>query len=225
MKQKMDKILFDLDGTLTDSQEGITKGVQYALREKLGIEEPDLKELTCFIGPPLALMFKQRYQVPDELVEPLVDTYRVYYDSVGQSQNKLYPGIRELLIHLKEKGYILGVASSKPEGNCVEILKQHDVAKYFDYIVGASRGPERREKALVLEEAFRRMNVTDRSEVLLVGDTKYDAEGAKKAGIACLGVTYGFGTREELIAADAVAVCDTPQEVEAYLDGTEPEHN
>lgn len=220
----MKKILFDLDGTLTDSQEGITKGVQYALKEGLGIDEPDLKKLLCFIGPPLALMFKEKYHVPPEQIEPLVATYRVYYDAIGVKQNKLYPGIEELLIHLKEKGYMLGVASSKPEQSCVEILELHHVAKYFDYIVGASLGPERREKALVLEEAFRRMNVIDRSEILLVGDTKYDAEGAKKAGIACLGVTYGFGTREELIAAGVVAVCDTPQEVEAYLDGTEPEH-
>ncbi len=218
------KILFDLDGTLVDSQEGITKGVQYALKKDLGIEEPDLKKLCCFIGPPLALMFKEKYQVPDEKIEPLVATYRVYYDSIGQTQCRLYPGIEELLRHLKEQGYMLGVASSKPEGNCVEILKHHGVADYFDYIVGASLGPERREKVLVLEEAFRRMNVTDRSEIVLVGDTKYDAEGAHKAGVDCVGVTYGFGTREELTAAGAVAVFDTPQEVEEYLNGTEHEH-
>ena len=106
------KILFDLDGTLVDSQEGITKGVQYALKKDLGIEEPDLKKLCCFIGPPLALMFKEKYQVPDEKIEPLVATYRVYYDSIGQTQCKLYPGIEELLRHLKEQGYMLGVASS-----------------------------------------------------------------------------------------------------------------
>ena len=220
LKQKLKhKILFDLDGTLVDSKEGITKGVQYALREGLGIEETDLESLTCFISPPLALMFKQKYHVPDEQIEPLVKTYRVYYDATGVRQNRLYPGIGELLIRLKEKGYMLGVASSKPESSCVEILEFHHVAQYFDYIVGASLGPERREKALVLEEAFRRMNVTDRSEVVLVGDTKYDAEGAHKAGVDCLGVSYGFGTREELVAAGAVAVVDTPQEVEAYLDG------
>lgn len=219
MKQKT-KILFDLDGTLVNSQEGITKGVQYALKEGLGIEEPDLQKLCCFIGPPLALMFKEKYHVPDEKIEPLVETYRVYYDAVGHTQCRLYPGIEELLRHLKEQGYMLGVASSKPEGSCVEILQYHGVDGYFDYIVGASLGPERRAKALVLEEAFRRMHITDRSEVVLVGDTKYDAQGACKAGVDCIGVTYGFGTREELLAAGAVAVFDTPQEVEEYLDGT-----
>lgn len=217
----MKKVLFDLDGTLINSQEGITKGVQYALREYLGIDEPDLESLRCFIGPPLALMFDQKYHVPAEKIEPTVAKYREYYDSIGMNQCELYPGVREMLEHMHKKGYVIGLASSKPERNCVQILKNKGVADDFDYIVGASIGPERREKVLVLEEAFRRMDVKDRSEVILIGDTKYDAVGAKKAGIDCVGVTYGFGTREELLEAGAVAVFDTLEEVEAYLDGIE----
>ena len=116
---------------------------------------------------------------------------------------------------------MLGLASSKPEISCEQILKNKGIAGYFDYIVGASMGPERREKVLVLEEAFRRMGVSERSEVVLIGDTKYDAVGAVKAGIDCIGVTYGFGTREELFAAGAVQVFDTLEEVEAYLDELE----
>lgn len=217
----MKKVLFDLDGTLINSQEGITKGVLYALREYLGIDEPDLESLRCFIGPPLALMFDQKYHVPAEKIEPTVAKYREYYDSIGMNQCELYPGVREMLEHMHKKGYVIGLASSKPERNCVQILKNKGVADDFDYIVGASIGPERREKVLVLEEAFRRMDVKDRSEVILIGDTKYDAVGAKKAGIDCVGVTYGFGTREELLEAGAVAVFDTLEEVEAYLDGIE----
>lgn len=217
----MKKILFDLDGTLVNSQEGITKGVQYALRESMGIEEPDLESLRCFIGPPLALMFDQKYHIPAEQIEPTVGKYREYYDTVGMNECELYPGVEETLRHLHEKGYVIGLASSKPERNCVQILKNHGVADYFDDIIGASIGPERREKVLVLEEAFRRMGVRDRSEVVLIGDTKYDAIGAAKAGIDCIGVTYGFGTREELFEAGAVAVFDTLQEVEAYLDESE----
>ena len=217
----MKKVLFDLDGTLINSQEGITKGVQSALREYLGIDEPDLESLRCFIGPPLALMFDQKYHVPAEKIEPTVAKYREYYDSIGMNQCELYPGVREMLEHMHKKGYVIGLASSKPERNCVQILKNKGVADDFDYIVGASIGPERREKVLVLEEAFRRMDVKDRSEVILIGDTKYDAVGAKKAGIDCVGVTYGFGTREELLEAGAVAVFDTLEEVEAYLDGIE----
>lgn len=216
----MKKVLFDLDGTLINSQEGITKGVQYALREYLGIEEPDLESLRCFIGPPLALMFDQKYHVPAEKIEPTVAKYREYYDSIGMNQCELYPGVKEVLLRMHEKGYMIGLASSKPERNCVTILEHKGVAGYFDYIVGASIGPERREKVLVLEEAFRRMDVTDRSQIVLVGDTKYDAVGAVKAGIDCIGVTYGFGTREELFDAGAVAVFDTLEEVEAYLDET-----
>ena len=217
----MKKVLFDLDGTLINSQEGITKGVQYALREYLGIDEPDLESLRCFIGPPLALMFDQKYHVPAEKIEPTVSKYREYYDSVGMNECELYPGVTETLKHLHEKGYVIGLASSKPEVSCVQILENQGVAGYFDYIVGASIGPERREKVLVLEEAFRRMGVSDPSEVVLIGDTKYDAIGAVKAGIDCIGVTYGFGTREELFAAGAVAVFDTLEEVEAYLDESE----
>ena len=217
----MTKVLFDLDGTLINSQEGITKGVQYALREHLGIDEPDLESLRCFIGPPLALMFDQKYHVPAEEIEPTVSKYREYYDSVGMNECELYPGVTETLRHLHEKGYVIGLASSKPEISCVQILENQGVADYFDYIVGASIGPERREKVLVLEEAFRRMGVSDLSEVVLIGDTKYDAIGAVKAGIDCIGVTYGFGTREELFAAGAVAVFDTLKEVEAYLDESE----
>lgn len=217
----MKKVLFDLDGTLINSQEGITKGVQYALRESLGIDEPDLESLRCFIGPPLALMFDQKYHVPAEKIEPAVAKYREYYDAIGMNQCELYPGVIEALEHLCQKGYVLGLASSKPEISCEQILKNKGIAGYFDYIVGASMGPERREKVLVLEEAFRRMGVSERSEVVLIGDTKYDAVGAVKAGIDCIGVTYGFGTREELFAAGAVQVFDTLEEVEAYLDELE----
>lgn len=217
----MRKILFDLDGTLINSQEGITKGVQYALRENLGIDEPDLESLRCFIGPPLALMFDQKYHVPADQIEPAVTKYREYYDTIGMNQCELYPGVKEILEHLREKGYVIGLASSKPEPSCEQILKNQGIADYFDYIVGASMGPERREKVLVLKEAFRRMDVENLSEVVLIGDTKYDAVGAVKAGIDCIGVTYGFGTREELFAAGAVAVFDTLEEVEAYLDESE----
>ncbi len=216
----MKKVLFDLDGTLVNSQEGITKGVQYALREYMGIEEPDLESLRCFIGPPLALMFDAKYRIPKEHIEPIIDKYREYYDTTGMNECALYPGVRDILQHLREKGHTIALASSKPEHNCEGILKNLGVADYFDYIVGATRGPERREKVLVLQEAFRRMGVTDLKDAVLIGDTKYDALGAKAAGIDCVGVTFGFGTREELLESGAVAVFDTMAEVEEYLDAS-----
>lgn len=217
----MKKVLFDLDGTLINSQEGITKAVQYALREYMGIEESDLESLRCFIGPPLSLMFDAKYHIPQEHMEPMVEKYREYYDAVGMNQCMLYPGAKEILQHLREKGYTIAIASSKPEVSCKGILENLGVAGYFDYIVGASLGPERREKVLVLKEAFRRMGVTDPDEVVLIGDTKYDVLGAKAAGIDCVGVSFGFGTREELLEAGAVAVFDTMAEVEQYLDAAD----
>jgi phosphoglycolate phosphatase len=216
----MKKVLFDLDGTLINSQEGVTKGVQYALKQ-MGIIEPNLDELRCFIGPPLALMFDRKYHIPADKIEIAVSKFREYYDVTGMYECSLYPGVVEILRHLKEKGFYVGLASSKPEPSCKGILKYHGVADYFDEIVGASLGPERREKVLVLQEAFARMHVKSLSEVVLIGDTKYDAVGAAKAGIDCVGVTYGFGSREELMDAGAVAVFDTLAEVEAYLDETE----
>ncbi len=217
----MKKVLFDLDGTLVNSQEGITKGVQFALREYMGIEEQDLESLRCFIGPPLALMFDAKYHIPKEHIEPTISKYREYYDSIGMNECALYPGAQEILQHLREKGYIIALASSKPEENCQGILENLGVAHYFDYIVGATKTPERREKVLVLKEAFRRMGVTDLNEVVLIGDTKYDVLGAKAAGIDCVGVTFGFGTREELLESGAVAVFDTMAQVEEYLDAAE----
>lgn len=218
MKHKYKNILFDLDGTLVDSSEGITKGVQYALREKVHIIEEDLNSLLCFIGPPLAVMLDQKYHIAPELIEPTISKYREYYDTTGVYECTPFPGVVEILQHLNQKGYIIGLGSSKPEDACEMILRYHHLDQYIDYIVGASRGPERREKVMVLQEAIRRMQVNDLSRVVLIGDTKYDVIGANKAGIDCIGVTFGFGTREELIEAGALAVFDTMEEVEAYLD-------
>jgi phosphoglycolate phosphatase len=195
--------------------------VQYALREQLGILEPDLESLRCFIGPPLALMFDQKYHIDPKDIEPAVAKYREYYDDTGMYQCSLYPGVVDTLEHLKAKGHTIALASSKPEPSCIGILEYLGIVDYFDYIVGASLGPERREKVLVLREAFARMQVDDLSDIVLIGDTKYDAQGAVKAGIDCIGITYGFGTREELVEAGAVAVFDTLAEVEEYLDETE----
>lgn len=214
-------ILFDLDGTLIDSEEGITKCVQYALRA-FGVDEPDLTKLRVFIGPPLDVIYKGNYGMSDEEAWRAVEKYRERFDVEGIFECSLYDGVQECIRHLKQKGFVIALASSKPETACRRILAHFGLAGEFDEIVGSTLDGSISSKEQVLEELCRRMaergSGIGRAEMCLVGDTKYDAIGAKTAGIRCLGVTYGFGTREELAAAGADAIVDTVKEVERYFE-------
>ncbi len=209
-------ILFDLDGTLIDSSVGITTCVQYALRA-FDIEVSDLNSLKCFIGPPLADSFQTHYQFTPENAARGVEKYRERFDVFGIYECELYSGIEKMLRALKSAGYQLGVASSKPEGSCRQILERFEIADCFDEIVGATLDGSRSSKVSVLQEAIKRLNLKDLSAVCLVGDTLFDVLGAKEAGISCIGVAYGFGERVDLIENGVVTVCDSPQEVEAYI--------
>lgn len=215
----MKAILFDLDGTIINSEEGITKCVQYALRAK-GIEEPDLKKLLCFIGPPLEPSFCEHYGMSHEEAWESVVKYRERFDATGIFECCLYDGVKETIIELKNKGYILALASSKPEMACKRIIEHFGLTPYFDEIVGATLDGSIGTKEEVLEELGRRMahmQIT-KEEMCLIGDTKFDAAGAKAYGIRCIGVSYGFGTREDMLAAGAEVVFDHIEEVERYIE-------
>lgn len=215
----MKAILFDLDGTIINSEEGITKCVQYALRAK-GIEEPDLKKLLCFIGPPLEPSFREHYGMTEEEAWESVVKYRERFDVKGIFECCLYDGVKETIISLKEKGYVLALASSKPETACRRIIEHFGLTPYFDEIVGATLDGSIGTKEEVLEELGRRMAHMQiaKDEMCLIGDTKYDAAGAKLFGIRCIGVSYGFGTREDMLAAGAEVVFDCIEEVERYIE-------
>lgn len=213
----MKTILFDLDGTLVNSEEGITKCAQYALAA-FGIEEPDLKKLRFFIGPPLVDTFQEKYGMSKEAAIEATAKYRERYQPIGIYECKLYDGVEEILRNLKCKGYQIGLASSKPELLCREILKHFNIEQYFDEVVGATMDGKINSKIEVLEEAFRRMHLNNRKEVVLIGDTRFDVLGAKEAGIDCVGVSFGFGTAEELEACGAVCVCADMREVEEYIE-------
>ena len=214
-------ILFDLDGTIINSEEGITKCVQYALRA-YGVEEPDLTKLRVFIGPPLELIFKERYGMSGDEAWEAVVKYRERFDVKGIFECSLYEGVGECIRNLKRRGYVIALASSKPETACRRILAHFGLTEEFDEIVGSTLDGSVSSKEEVLEELCRRMaergHGIGRCEMCLVGDTKYDAAGAKIAGIRCLGVSYGFGTKEELLAAGAEAAVDTVKEVERYFE-------
>lgn len=206
-------ILFDLDGTLTESGEGITKSVQYAL-EKLGKPEPDLQKLEAFVGPPLLQQFMKYSDLDEETAEKAVEYYRERYTDTGIYENHCYPGIESMLEKLWRKGYILAVASSKPECFVRKILDYFDLTKYFREIVGSEMNGNRTGKAEVIEEVLERLQMSDhRNEVIMVGDKEYDILGARKAGLQCLAISYGYGSMEELKNARPLQIVDSVQEL------------
>ena len=202
-------ILFDLDGTLTDSGEGIINCVIYAL-EKFGLPIPPRENLRYFVGPPLHESFV-RQGVPAEQAEEAVAAYRERYVPTGMFENTPYPGVRELLEKLKAEGHTLYVASSKPEWMCVDILKHFDLANYFAQICGATMDTSRTNKEAVIEYLIHENGRAD--NMIMVGDTKFDVLGAKAHGIPCIGVTWGYGSVEEMREAGATAIADTMEQL------------
>lgn len=210
----MKAILLDLDGTIINSEEGITKCVQYALKS-FGIDEPDRTKLLCFIGPPLDPVFREKYGFDAQKAWEAVGKYRERFDREGIFECELYDGIAELIRKLKEKGYVIALASSKPETACRRILEHFSLTSYFDMIVGSTLDGRISTKQEVLEELGRRMEHLNipKEEMCLIGDTAYDVVGANQFGIRCVGVTYGFGTREQLQKAGAYRICDSVEEI------------
>lgn len=208
-----DIILFDLDGTLTDSGPGITKSVQYALAS-FGIEEPDLEKLNCYVGPPLLESFMKFAGLNREDAAQAIAKYRERYETQGIFENELYPGIPELLAYLKEQGKTLAVASSKPEKYVEKILEYFNIRSYFTVVTGSEMNETRTEKGEVIAETLRRLKAENsRSDVVMVGDRSYDVIGARENGLLCVGVSYGYGGRKELEDAGAARVCDKPEEL------------
>lgn len=193
-------VLFDLDGTLTDSAPGITNSVSRALAH-FGIEEKP-ENLLRFIGPPLNESLPEYYGFTPEQTVKAVEVFREYFVEKGWLENAPYPGIPELLGDLKAAGLQLMVATSKPEVQAVRVLKHFGLAEYFDHICGAPAGNEDgARKASVIREALRWAE--DPSSVVMVGDRRHDVEGAHENGLPCIGVLYGYGSREELSGAGA----------------------
>ncbi len=209
-------VLFDLDGTLTDPGLGITNSVAYALR-KYGIEVEDRAELYKFIGPPLSESFMKYFGFSKEESLKAIEYYREYYKVTGLYENAVYGGIEQLLINLKNKNKKLVVATSKPEVFAKEVLKFFSLDKYFDYIAGACLNETRTAKAEVIEYALSENGITDKSDVIMVGDREHDIIGAKKNGLDSMGVLFGYGNRNELENAGATYIAETVEDIEKIL--------
>ncbi len=216
MKKKY--ILFDLDGTLTDSQEGITKAVEYALHA-FGIEVKDRSSLRVFIGPPLTDSFRRYYGFSEEKALEGVKKYREYYNEKGKFENAVYEGIPEVLERLKEEGKILIVATSKPELYAKQIMEHFGLTKYFADIYGATMDGSRVNKDDVIRYALREKGITNVEEAVMVGDREHDVLGAKKCGMEAVGVLFGFGSREELELSGAAVIVETAEELGEVLCG------
>ena len=246
-------VLFDLDGTLTDPKEGICKSVQYALHE-MKIEEPDLDKLECFIGPPLRNSFHDFYHMNDEQCELGIKKYRERYASIGIFENELYPGMKDLLKTLHDRGVHLAVASSKPKLFVERILKHFEIEQYFEVVAGSDMSEKKVEKIDIMREALsllfhvpeekipqitssasdgtpdlkheEALNKAKRiipiDQILMVGDRKFDIEGAKHFFLDSIGVSYGYAAEGELKEAGATYITDNLDDVYEIILGEKP---
>ena len=209
-------IAFDLDGTLTNPESGLIAGFKYAL-DAYGVKYESEESLKKFIGPPLQNAWVEEYGVSREIAVEMLWKFREFYNVYGWWDNKPYDGVRKMLSELRASGRCLIVATSKPEHIAKRVLKLFELDVYFDFIGGASTDLKRDTKEQVLSYALESVGCTDRSSAILVGDRKYDAEGAKLCGIDSLGVLWGHGSAEETETCGFDLVATTPDEVVKLL--------
>lgn len=215
--QGIQYILFDLDGTLTDPKEGITRCVQYAL-EKFDIHEPDLDNLICFIGPPLRESFQQYYGLSMEEAEEAVAFYRERYRPIGLFENRVFDGIADMLEALQKSGKIICLATSKPQEFAEKILDKYELRQYFSIVVGSELNGVRDRKSDVIEEVLRLAGAQEKqAHVIMVGDRHHDIEGAKTCCLPSVGVTFGYAEPGELEKAGATYIAHSVAELTALL--------
>lgn len=213
---KKEYIFFDLDGTLTDSSAGITNAAAYALRH-FGITVADSSTLLRFVGPPLRESFHDFYGFAPEKAWEAVQQYRIYYNDKGVFENRVYDGIPQLLEQLQKAGRKLVVATSKPVTAARVVIEYFGLESYFEGIYGAELDGRREKKAEVIEYALAHQNISDPAAVVMVGDRKHDVMGAAVFGIPCIGVLYGFGSRQELEEAGACRIAEDIDALAAIL--------
>lgn len=222
MKNSMTKynyILFDLDGTISESATGIRKSLEYAITE-LGGALPNLDDYTLYIGPPLLDTFKNVCKFSEEQSKEGVEIYRGYYDEHGKHENKLYDGIKQVLQKLKEENVKIAVCSSKYEKFAEEIIEILGVSDLFDAVCGSTLDGSRKDKKDLIPYAVKSLGgdfEADRDKILMIGDTWFDAKGARLCNVDFIGVLYGYGTYESMKAEKATMFAETPSEILKHI--------
>lgn len=214
MTDNFDTLLFDLDGTLTDSTEGIVRCLEYAL-ERMGFDIPEDKNK--FLGPPLYRSFAEFCGMNEEQVNEAVRIFRERYSTVGLFENRVYEGVPEMLKRLRDGGKRIMVATSKPEVYAVRIFDRFGLSQFFEIVGGANINGTRNDKDEVIEYVLEKAGISDRSSVLMIGDRRQDVIGAHKTGLKCMGILWGFGSIEELTEAEADFISETPEKAADML--------
>lgn len=210
-------VIFDFDGTICDTGEGILKSAKYAL-DAFGYEAPEYNELTCFIGPPLLITFQEKFGADPAKADELVKKFRERYTNKGIFESRLYDRIKELLISLKKDKIKIGIASSKPQDYIETLLDRFGIKSYFDAVCGVTFTADCEAKTSIIARCQKQLGVTGKS-CLMVGDKKYDIEGAKTNLIDSVGVLWGYGTKFELIEAGAKFIVDKVEDIESVALG------
>jgi phosphoglycolate phosphatase len=207
-----DYYLFDFDGTLCDTTEGIFNSIIYSL-DCYGIKETDLKKLEFFVGPPLFESYKTVYGVSDEDAKYLIEKYRERYKTKAAQESRIYDGVKNMLEALKARGKKIAVASSKPKLFVDEISQYHDIYKYYDFVSAETFKNNHSSKKELINACLEYFGNPDKSKVIMVGDRFYDIDGAKASGVDSAGAVYGFGTEKELKNAGATYILHTPDDL------------
>jgi phosphoglycolate phosphatase len=205
-------IIFDLDGTLTDSGPGIINSVHYAL-EKMGISEDDRLKLHAFVGPPLIDSFQEFYGMTDKEAWQAIQYYREYFVAQGMFENEVYAGIPALLERLYDSGRYLAVATTKPGVYAGQILEHFDLLKYFNPVAGSNLDGSLMNKSELIAMVLEQYSHLEPQEALMVGDRKFDIQGARLNGIDSLAVSFGYGSREELLNSQPQYMVDSVEEL------------
>ena len=213
---KYTHVLFDLDGTLTESGPGIHNCFRYAL-DKMGVTEYDESLLNLVIGPPLSYSFKEFFGMNEEQAQQATDYYRERYVPIGIYENTLYPGVEQMLKDLAAAGVTLCLATSKPEAFAPKILQHFNIAQYFAVIGAASLDDSRNSKEDVIAYVLSQLKDIPKEQILMVGDRHHDLDGAAAFGLSGAGVLYGYGSQEELAACPHVFLAETTDRLTQFI--------